>query len=124
MILAANENLSVAAPERISEDKNLIFVGIYKDNFYFLDKYSIQVKKNSAAEKSWQQHIFSIGAKISSENSSATIQKFYTYGKNIFNSSKSKNNLAEIENSENQKFLQECFKVGYYYAFGEEFSFD
>ena len=38
-------------------------------------------------------------------------------GENFFNSTKSKNNLADVEDEEDKKFLQECFKVGYHYAF-------
>ena len=119
--LLAEKNLSASSTERISQDKNLIFVGIYKNNFYFLDRYSIKIKKNSATEKSWQQRIFPVGEKIYSKNLTATVQNFYTDTKKIFNSSKSKNNLDKIENLEDKNFLQECFEVGYYYAFGEEF---
>ena len=121
-ILEVNDNLPAAAKERISVDKNLIFVGFYKGNLYFLDRYSIKIKKNTASEKSWQQMIFPVGEKISPQNTRATLQKFYTDGENIFNSTKAKNNLAEVEKLDDKKFLQECFKVGYYYTFNEEFN--
>jgi len=121
-ILAENDNLPAAAKERISVDKNLIFVGFYKDNLYFLDRYSIKIKKNTATEKSWQQMIFPVGAKISSQNTQSTLQKFYTDNKNIFNSTKAKNNLTDIEDADDKKFMLECFKVGYYYTFNEEFN--
>ena len=120
----ANKTLPASAKERILTDKNLVFVGIYKGNLYFLDRYSIKIKKNSDTEKSWQQRIFPIGRNISSENTKATLQTFYTDGKNFFNSSKSRNNLAEVEDDADKKFLQECFKVGYFYTFGEETDFD
>ena len=110
-ILAENDNF-----------KNLIFVGFYKDNLYFLDRYSIKIKKNTATEKSWQQMIFPVGAKISSQNTQSTLQKFYTDSKNIFNSTKAKNNLTDIEDADDKKFMLECFKVGYYYTFNEEFN--
>lgn len=122
-ILAKNDNLPASAKERISADKNLIFVGFYKDNLYFLDRYSIKIKKNTATEKSWQQMIFPVGAKISAQNTQATLQKFYTDGENMFNSTKARKNLADVENEDDKKFLQECFKVGYYYTFNEEFNF-
>ena len=113
--------LSASSSERIAADKNLIFVGIYKDNFYFLDRYSIEIKKNSETEKSWSQKIFPVGEKIYSKNLTATVQKFSTDTKKFFNSAKFKNELDEIENLEDRNFLRECFKVGCYYAFGEEF---
>ena len=109
LILAANENLPADADERFFNDKNLVCIGIYKDNLYFLDRFSIEVKKNSAGEKSWRQRIFPIGEKISSINTKATLQNFYTDGKNFFNATKSKNNLAEVEDETDKKFLQECF---------------
>ena len=113
--------LSASSSERIAADKNLIFVGIYKGNFYFLDRYSIEIKKNSETEKSWSQKIFPVGEKIYSKNLTATVQKFSTDTKKFFNSAKFKNELDEIENLEDRNFLRECFKVGCYYAFGEEF---
>ena len=110
-------DLPADSTERMLADKNLVFVGIYKGNLYFLDRYSIKIKKNTAAEKSWQQMIFPIGENISSKNTVATLQKFYTDGENNFNSTKAKNNLADVEDADDQNFLQECFKVGYHYAF-------
>ncbi len=124
LAFATDGTLSASAKERIAADKNLIFVGIYEGNLYFLDRYSIEVKKNSAAEKSWRQRIFPIGKNISSKNTKATLQTFYTDGRKFFNAAKSKNNLDEIENPADKKFLQECFKVGYYYSFGEEINFE
>ena len=38
----------------------------------------------------------------------------------IFNSSKAKDALADLTNDADKTFLRECFKVGYYFAFGEE----
>ena len=121
ILLEDEKNFSASSPERISTDKNLIFVGIYKGYFYFLNRYTIEIKKNSDGAKVWTQKIFPVGEKIYSKNLKATDQTFFTDGKNIFNSEKAKNNLADIENLEDKKFLQECFEVGYFYAFGEEF---
>jgi|GEM_PF-1910175 len=118
--MQAKLDLPANSKERLLTDKNLVFVGIYKGNLYFLDRYSIKIKKNTVAEKSWQQMIFPIGEKISPKNTTATQQKFYTDGENFFNSAKAKNNLADVEDDEDKKFLQECFKVGYYYAFEVE----
>ena len=114
-LLAENENLPASSKERINRDKNLVFVAFYNGKAYFLDRYSIKIKKNSDTEKSWQQRIFPIGRNISSENTKATLQTFYTDGKNFFNAS-----ISAAPNDEDKKFLAECFKVGYYYAFKKE----
>ena len=117
LVLATDKNFPADAKERILTDKNLVFIAIYKGEMYFLDRYSIKVKKNTDTEKSWQQRIFPIGKKIPSKNTQATLQTFYTDGENFFNSARKKNNLDEIEDVEDKDFLTECFKVGYYYAF-------
>ena len=116
-LLEENESLPADSPERITNDKNNVFIAYYKGNMYFLDRYSIQVKKNSPNAQSWTQHIFPIGKKLSGKNSASTSQTFYTDGENFYNSSRRKNNLSEVENEEDKIFLQECFKVGYCYAF-------
>ena len=119
-LLAENENLSASAQERIYHDKNLIFVAVYKNHLYFLDRYSIKIKKNSPDNRTWTQKIFPVGEKVLPDNLKATEQTFHTDGEKFYNSSRAKNNLSEIEDEEDKIFLQECFKVGYFYAFGEE----
>lgn len=119
-LLAENENLPAASKERINNDKNLIFVGFYKGNAYFLDRYSIQIQKNNSKIKSWKQHIFPIGKGISPKNAKYTNQKFSLQNGNFYNSLKAKDEISEVEDSDDKKFLAECFKVGYYYAFKRE----
>lgn len=121
-LLAENENLPASSKERINNDKNLIFVAFYKGNAYFLDKYSIEVTKNNSKKKSWKQHIFPIGRGISPKNSSYTMQKFCLQDGEIYNSLRRNDKISEVENSDDKKFLEECFKVGYYYAFKKEFN--
>ena len=118
--LAENPNLSPSSSERIGNDKNLIFVAFYKNIAFFLDRYSIEVINDDDKFKVWEQHIFTVGEKISGKNSRVTVQKFRFENKKIFNSSKRKNVLDAVKDTEDKKFLEECFKVGYYYAFGEE----
>jgi hypothetical protein len=120
-LLAKNENLPASSKERINKDKNLIFVAFYKGNAYFLDKYSIEVKKNTSDKKSWKQHIFPIGKGISPNNSKYTMQRFCLQDGEIYNSLRRNDKISKIENIEDKKFLEECFKVGYYYAFKNEF---
>lgn len=119
-ILEKNPTLPPSSPERIATDKNLIFIAFYKNYAYFLDKYSIKIIKDSEKEKSWTQHIFPVGEKISSKNSRLTLQKFCFDGENFYNSSRRKNDLKNVTDAEDKLFLEECFKVGYYYAFREE----
>ncbi len=111
------ERLSPSDPKRIFNDKNHVFVAFFNGNAYFLDRYSLKIIKNSKKECSWEQHIFPIGKNISPQNSKATIQTFFFDGENIYNSSRRKNNLDELENSAGRNFLEECFEVGYCYAF-------
>jgi len=118
-ILSA-QGLSPSAKERVYIDKNNIFIAQYKDNFYFLDRYSIKVRKDLSDRRVWQQKIFALGKNVVAKNTEAVKQTFYTDGKNFYNSSKKKNDLTLVENEDDKKFLTECFKVGYYYAYGEE----
>ena len=122
MILESGKEISPAASERIAEDENYIFVGFYKDQAYFLDKYSLKIEQDSDGKHSWQQSIFPIGKKVLPINAKSTKQNFYCDGENIYNSLKPKDDISEIKNDDDKIFLEECFKVGYYYAFGEEFS--
>ena len=119
-VLAENENLPAASPERINKDKNLIFIAFYKGSAYFLDKFSLKIKKRNAEKQSWEQHIFPIGSGISPQNSKYTQQKFCLQAGDFFNSLKNNNPISAVENDEDKKFLAECFKVGYYYAFKRE----
>jgi hypothetical protein len=119
-LLAKNANLPASSPARINNDKNLIFVAFYKGNAYFLDKYSLKVKKNNSEVKSWKQHIFPIGKGISPKNSQATKQNFSMQNGIFYNSLRKHDKISVAENEEDRKFLAECFKVGYYYAFKRE----
>ena len=119
-LLAENPNLPASSPARINKDKNLIFVAFYKGNAYFLDKYSVEVKKNTSKVKSWKQHIVPIGKGISPKNSVATKQNFSLQNETFYNSLRKKDKISAAENDEDKKFLAECFKVGYYFAFKKE----
>ena len=119
-LLAENENLPASSKERINRDKNLVFVAFYNGKAYFLDRYSIKIKKNTAEVKSWKQHIFPIGKGISPKNSAATQQRFSLQDNTFYNSLSKKDEISAAPNDEDKKFLAECFKVGYYYAFKKE----
>lgn len=119
--LAENENLPASSPARVPDDKNLIFVAFYHDNAYFIDKYSVKVTGKNSERRSWKQHIFPIGAGISGKNSKATSQKFSVDSRGIYNSSGHGNKISAVEDEADRKFLEECFKVGYYCAFGVDF---
>ncbi len=119
--LAENPNLPASSPARVTEDKNLIFIAYYKGNAYFLDKYSLKVARNSRERRTWSQHIFPIGEGISPQNSRATKQKFNTEAGEIYNSRGRSDKISKAKTDADRIFLEECFKVGYYYAFGEDF---
>lgn len=119
--LAENENLPASSPARVMEDKNLIFIAYYQGNAYFLDRYSLKISKNSRARRTWSQHIFPIGKGISAKNSMATTQKFNTEGGERYNSGRRRDKISAAKTEADRIFLEECFKVGYYYAFGEDF---
>lgn len=118
--LASGEELAPNDPARVPSDKNYVFIGFYNDAPYFLDKYSIKIKKNSDAAKVWKQNIFPISQNFSPRNASSTHQTFCLQDGKFFNSSKAKDALADLTNDADKTFLRECFKVGYYFAFGEE----
>lgn len=120
VLMAENKNLSPSSPERVSYDKNRVFIAFYKGNAYFLDKYSLQVKSESEGGQSWTQRIFPIGKNISPKNSVSTEQKFYFDGKNYYNDLNKNNPIDAVVDAEGKAFLAECFKVGYYFAFGQE----
>lgn len=121
--LAGGEKLSPADPARLAADKNFVFIAFYNGAPFFLDKYSIKIKENSDGAKVWEQKIFPISAKYSPRNATATQQNFCLTNGKVFNSSKSekpKDALTDVANDTDKKFLEECFEVGYYFAFGEE----
>lgn len=122
LLLEENGTIPASSKERINRDKNLVFIAFYKGNAYFLDRYSIEVKEKDSDQnkKSWKQHIFPIGKGISTKNSKYTAQKFCLQDGEFYNSLKNKDNISEVPDEEDKKFLAECFKVGYYYAFKEE----
>lgn len=116
-LLAENPNLAPSDSRRVGNDKNLIFVAFYKGRAYFLDKYSIKILKDG---ETWRQHIFPIGEKLSGKSSRITEQTFHVEDEKFYNSSKRKNNLEDAKDAEDKNFLQECLKVGYYFAFKKE----
>ena len=118
--LATGKPLAPNDPARVPTDSNYVFIAFYNDAPYFLDKYSIKVKTNSESMKAWEQKIFPISKNYSSKNAKATAQKFCLADGKFFNSTKAKDALSEIANEEDRIFLEECFKLGYYFAFGEE----
>ena len=103
-------------------DKNYIYVGRYNGLDYFLDEYSIEVKKNNGSARSWTQMIFPIGENVPSKLSRSTLQTFYTDGETAYNASRKKNPIDAIENDDERKFLMRCFEVGYENAFDEKYS--
>lgn len=120
LLLEENGNIPASSKERINRDRNLIFVGFYQGNAYFLDKYSVKVTKNKSDKQIWKQHIYPISSKLSPQNSKFTMQKFCLQDENFYNSTGRRNEISKIENDEDRNFLMECFKVGYYYAFKKE----
>ena len=118
--LANGEKLAPYDPARVSTDSNYVFIAFYNDAPYFLDKYSIKVKKDSDGARVWEQKIFPISKNYSPKNAKAVHQNFCLSGGKFFNSTKTKDALSEVANEADKIFLEECFKVGYYFAFGEE----
>ena len=118
--LASNDKLAPDDPARFAADKNFVFVAFYNDAPFFLDRYSIKIKKNSDGLKVWEQKIFPISRKYSPRNAKSTSQKFCMANGKFFNATKPKDALADVANDADRIFLEECFKVGYYFAFGEE----
>ena len=118
--LASGERLASNDPARVPMDKNYVFIAFYNDAPFFLDKYSVKIKKNSDGTKIWEQKIFPISKNYSPANAKATHQSFCLANEKHFNSTKAKDALSEVPNEADRVFLEECFKVGYYFAFGEE----
>jgi len=117
--LTKGDKLAPNDPARVPADKNYVFIAFYNNAPYFLDKYSIKIKKNSDAQ-SWEQNIFPISKNFSPQNATSTPQKFCLKDGKFFNSLKSKDALSDLVNEQDRNFLEECFKVGYYFAFGKE----
>lgn len=117
--LSDGQELAPNDPARVPADKNYVFVAFYNDAPYFLDKYSIKVRKNDVVQV-WEQNIFPITKKFSPRNATSTLQKFCLADGKFFNSNKAKDAIAEVADEADRIFLSECFKVGYYFAFGEE----
>lgn len=118
--LESGEEFPIDDPARSPTDKNYVFIAFYNNAPYFLDKYSIKVKTNSDGVKVWEQKIFPISSKYSPRNATATHQNFCVTDGKVFNSTKAKFPLSEVTVEADRYFLEECFKVGYYFAFGEE----
>ena len=94
-------------------DKNYIFIDEYKGLKFYLDCYSIKIKKNKIGKLSWSQFIFPIGSNVTPSNSKSLSQKFFFDGKHAYNSSHAKNMIDDIENEEDRRFLLKCFEIGY-----------
>lgn len=116
--LATGERLAPDDPIRVAADPNFIFIAFYNDAPYFLDKYSIKVRKNVDGKQVWQQKIFPITKKFSPKNAKATQQTFCLTGGKFYNSSGTKDELATLTDEADKAFLEECFLVGYRFAFG------
>lgn len=117
--LESGEPLAPDDPARVAQDPNYVFIAFYNDAPYFLDRYSIKVKKTPDGAQVWEQKIFPISKKISPSNASAINQTFRLADGKVYNSSKAKDALAELGNETDRIFLEECFKVGYHFAFGQ-----
>lgn len=117
--LAGGRELAPDDPARVPADKNYVFVAFYNDAPYFLDKYSIQIRKNDDV-RTWEQNIFPITKKFSPRNAKSTRQRFCFADGKFFNSDKAKDAIAEVADEADRNFLNECFKIGYYFAFGQE----
>ena len=120
VLLASGKELAPNDPARVPVDQNYVFVAFYNDAPYFLDKYSIKVIKNSDGARVWEQNIFPISKSLSPQNAISTHQRFCLSNGKFFNSKKAKDALADLDDATDRTFLEKCFKVGYYFAFGEE----
>lgn len=117
-LTANGKQLAPDDPARLAADKNFVFVAFYNDAPYFLDKYSIKIRKNEDGTQVWEQKIFPITKNFSPLNAKTTHQKFCLTDGKFYNSTKAKDSLDELTNETDKIFLTECFKVGYFFAFG------
>lgn len=120
--LASGKPLAPDDPTRVAADPNFVFVAFYNDTPYFLDRYSVKIRKTKDGAQVWEQNIFPISKKISAANSAATHQTFRLADGKFYNSSKSKDALADVANDTDKNFLNECAKVGYHFAFGTDYN--
>ena len=118
--LATGEPLAPDDPARQAADKNYIFVAFYNDAPYFLDKYSLKIRRNDDGTQVWEQKIFPITKKFSPKNAKAVTQRFCLADGKFYNSTQAKDALSELQDETARAFLEECFKVGYRFAFGRE----
>ena len=117
-LVADGAELSPDDPARAAADPNYVFVAFRNDAPYFLDKYSIKIRKNVDGTQVWEQKIFPITKKFSPKNTKATHQTFCLADGKFYNSNQAKDALSDLTDEADRKFLAECFKVGYYFAFG------
>lgn len=117
--LAGGKELTPDDPARVPTDKNYVFIAFYNGAPYFLDKYSIKIRKRADGMRVWEQKIFPITKNFSPRNATSTQQKFCLADGKFYNSTKAKDAILEAANEADRIFLQECFKIGYYFAFGE-----
>ena len=110
---------TAAVPEPV--DKNYVYIGRFKGVDYFLDKFSIEIKKDKQSARSWTQFIFPIGENLPPDAARSTAQTFFTDGDTAYNSSRSKQAIDQIANADEREFMTRCFVVGYENAFGEKF---
>ena len=122
--LSAGEQLAPNDPARRAADKNYVFIAFRDDAPYFLDTYSIKIRENVNGMQVWEQKIFPITKNFSPRNTKATHQTFCFADGKIYNSAKTKDALADLQVEADKIFLEECFKVGYYFAFGQEVHID
>lgn len=118
--LNSGEPLAPNDPARIAADPNFVFIAFYNDAPYFLDRYSIKIKQNDDGVQVWEQSIFPITKKFSPQNAKATHQKFCLANGKFYNSTKDKDAISALKVEADRTFLEECFKVGYCFAFGRE----
>ena len=87
-----------------------------------LERIETTAFKTSVFERCFTQieRIFPITKKFSPRNATATNQRFCLVDGKFYNSTKTKDAIADVTNEADKKFLEECFKVGYYFAFGKE----
>ena len=101
-------------------DNNYKFIGCYKGLNYYLDVYSIKIKKNTPNKQSWSQFIFPIGSNVTAKNSQSQKQNFFFDGNNAYNSNHKSNLINEITDEEDRIFILNCFQIGYKYAFNNK----
>lgn len=113
---------SASADEKFDGvDRNYVYVGRHDERDWFLDRYSIEIKRDKNSERGWEQKIFPIGENMPANSARSIEQKFFTDGELAYNSSHRKNQIDLIEDEGERSFIRRCFEVGYENAFGEKF---